>query len=95
MEQAALHETCEPVFKLACEHIFHEHCIRGWALVGKKDTCPLCDEKVVVVVVVALSCLSEFVIHLCCTAQKSHVGQAAVVHGSICFQQCSCNSVCV
>jgi len=46
MEQAALHETCEPVFKLACEHVFHEHCIRGWALVGKKDTCPLCDEKV-------------------------------------------------
>merc|ERR1711865_56585 len=36
----------DPQFELPCKHNFHEHCIRGWALVGKKDTCPLCDEKV-------------------------------------------------
>lgn len=36
----------EATFELSCKHVFHEHCIRGWALVGKKDTCPLCSEKV-------------------------------------------------
>ena len=25
---------------------FHEFCIRGWCLVGKKQTCPYCREKV-------------------------------------------------
>ena len=25
---------------------FHEFCIRGWCLVGKKETCPYCREKV-------------------------------------------------
>lgn len=34
------------VFKLQCGHEFHEHCLRGWAIVGKKDTCALCSEKV-------------------------------------------------
>ncbi|GBG34244.1 RING finger protein 121 [Hondaea fermentalgiana] len=34
------------VFKLECGHEFHEHCLRGWAIVGKKDTCALCSEKV-------------------------------------------------
>jgi len=29
-----------------CKHIFHSECIRGWLIVGKKDTCPLCNEKV-------------------------------------------------
>lgn len=28
------------VFQLACRHIFHEECIRGWCLIGKKDICP-------------------------------------------------------
>lgn len=25
---------------------FHEFCIRGWLIVGKKQTCPYCKEKV-------------------------------------------------
>jgi len=31
---------------LNCKHCFHEWCIRGWTIVGKKDTCPYCSEKV-------------------------------------------------
>jgi len=34
------------VFKLPCGHEFHEQCLRGWTIVGKKDTCALCREKV-------------------------------------------------
>ncbi|CAB1335895.1 unnamed protein product, partial [Coregonus sp. 'balchen'] len=26
--------------------VFHEFCIRGWCIVGKKQTCPYCNEKV-------------------------------------------------
>ena len=26
--------------------MFHEFCIRGWIIVGKKQTCPVCKEKV-------------------------------------------------
>ncbi|KAI7868926.1 hypothetical protein BDF14DRAFT_1880635 [Spinellus fusiger] len=36
----------DPVHHLACQHVFHEKCIRGWCLVGKKDICPYCKEKV-------------------------------------------------
>ncbi|EGC34894.1 hypothetical protein DICPUDRAFT_34297, partial [Dictyostelium purpureum] len=32
--------------KLSCGHMFHEWCIRGWLLVGKKNSCPHCNEKV-------------------------------------------------
>jgi len=46
MEEASEHVIPEATYELACKHVFHEHCIRGWALVGKKDTCPLCNEKV-------------------------------------------------
>mmetsp|Transcript_10567 Transcript_10567/g.12015 ORF Transcript_10567/g.12015 Transcript_10567/m.12015 type:complete len:360 (+) Transcript_10567:157-1236(+) len=42
----ALPESQGKVFKLGCGHEFHEKCIRGWAIVGKKDTCPFCSEKV-------------------------------------------------
>jgi len=28
------------VFQLACKHVFHDECIRGWCLIGKKDICP-------------------------------------------------------
>jgi RING finger protein 121 len=38
--------TGEPVRQLACKHCFHELCIRGWTIVGKKDVCPVCLEKV-------------------------------------------------
>ena len=31
---------------LNCRHRYHEFCIRGWIIVGKKDTCPYCNEKV-------------------------------------------------
>ncbi|KAI9025211.1 RING finger protein [Phycomyces nitens] len=36
----------DPVHQLACQHVFHEKCIRGWCLVGKRDICPYCKEKV-------------------------------------------------
>jgi RING finger protein 121 len=31
---------------ISCDHIYHEHCIRGWHMVGKKSSCPICREKV-------------------------------------------------
>jgi RING finger protein 121 len=33
-------------YELNCNHKFHEFCIRGWTIVGKKDVCPYCKEKV-------------------------------------------------
>jgi len=36
----------EDTYKLSCDHVFHEFCIRGWCIVGKKQTCPYCKEKV-------------------------------------------------
>uniref|UniRef100_A0A183BEZ4 RING-type domain-containing protein n=1 Tax=Echinostoma caproni TaxID=27848 RepID=A0A183BEZ4_9TREM len=36
----------EKIHKLNCQHTFHDCCIRGWCIVGKKDTCPYCKEKV-------------------------------------------------
>ncbi|KAK3100169.1 hypothetical protein FSP39_015674 [Pinctada imbricata] len=41
-DDAIIEATC----KLGCDHIFHEFCIRGWCIVGKKQTCPYCKEKV-------------------------------------------------
>lgn len=41
-EQALIEETVS----LPCGHIFHEFCIRGWCIVGKKQICPYCKEKV-------------------------------------------------
>ena len=32
--------------RLTCKHAFHDYCIRGWTMVGKKDMCPTCLEKV-------------------------------------------------
>jgi RING finger protein 121 len=31
---------------LECSHSFHPICIRGWTVIGKKDMCPCCKEKV-------------------------------------------------
>jgi hypothetical protein len=31
--------------KIECGHYFHEFCIRGWVIIGKKNICPLCKEK--------------------------------------------------
>jgi len=39
-------EAPEKTYKLSCGHLFHEFCIRGWCIVGKKQTCPYCKEKV-------------------------------------------------
>ncbi|KAG0174418.1 hypothetical protein DFQ30_004492 [Apophysomyces sp. BC1015] len=36
----------DSIHQLACKHVFHEKCIRGWCLIGKKDICPYCKEKV-------------------------------------------------
>ncbi|KAB1282728.1 RING finger protein 175, partial [Camelus dromedarius] len=36
----------ENTYQLSCRHVFHEFCIRGWCIVGKKQTCPYCKEKV-------------------------------------------------
>ncbi|KAL4696851.1 hypothetical protein H8959_002549 [Pygathrix nigripes] len=36
----------ENTYRLSCNHVFHEFCIRGWCIVGKKQTCPYCKEKV-------------------------------------------------
>ncbi|KAL5012036.1 hypothetical protein ScPMuIL_010587 [Solemya velum] len=41
-EEAILEKT----FRLSCGHTFHEYCIRGWCIVGKRQTCPYCKEKV-------------------------------------------------
>ncbi|KAK8378337.1 hypothetical protein O3P69_011078 [Scylla paramamosain] len=36
----------ENTYRLSCGHTFHEFCIRGWCIVGKKQMCPYCKEKV-------------------------------------------------
>lgn len=36
----------ERIFTLSCGHKFHEYCIYGWCLVGKRQVCPFCREKV-------------------------------------------------
>lgn len=36
----------DSTMQLSCKHCFHELCIRGWTVVGKKDVCPCCLEKV-------------------------------------------------
>ncbi|KAJ2653367.1 hypothetical protein IWW40_000420 [Coemansia sp. RSA 1250] len=39
-------EFTEPTHELDCRHEFHSTCIRGWCVIGKKDVCPFCREKV-------------------------------------------------
>ncbi|XP_014675965.1 PREDICTED: RING finger protein 121-like isoform X2 [Priapulus caudatus] len=36
----------EKTYQLNCGHVFHEFCIRGWCIIGKKQICPYCREKV-------------------------------------------------
>eukprot|EP01134_Creolimax_fragrantissima_P002166 CFRG2166T1 len=38
--------TGDEQLMLECNHKVHHNCIRGWAIVGKKSTCPYCKEKV-------------------------------------------------
>jgi len=40
------YKAMEESIKLNCSHQFHEWCIRGWTMIGKKQTCPFCGEKV-------------------------------------------------
>ena len=35
----------EQTIQLPCKHLYHALCIRGWTMVGKKNTCPTCLEK--------------------------------------------------
>ncbi|XP_068703457.1 E3 ubiquitin ligase Rnf121-like [Montipora foliosa] len=46
LQQADDDDAAERTYKLSCGHLFHEFCIRGWCIVGKKQTCPYCKEKV-------------------------------------------------
>jgi len=43
---SAKSEKAEAVYKLSCVHTFHDACIRGWCIIGKKQICPYCKEKV-------------------------------------------------
>ncbi|KAJ2157056.1 hypothetical protein GGF46_004770 [Coemansia sp. RSA 552] len=45
-DAAAAERPAEPTDRLSCGHEFHATCIRGWCVVGKKDVCPFCREKV-------------------------------------------------
>ncbi|XP_055333573.1 E3 ubiquitin ligase Rnf121-like [Paramacrobiotus metropolitanus] len=35
----------EKTYRLSCGHQFHEFCLRGWCIIGKKDVCPYCKER--------------------------------------------------
>jgi len=39
-------QDLDPIVTLECSHSFHDFCIRGWTIIGKKDVCPYCMEKV-------------------------------------------------
>lgn len=39
-------DTGNDVVVIGCHHAFHKFCIRGWAMVGKRDTCAVCNERV-------------------------------------------------
>ena len=39
-------EAAEATFSTPCGHHFHSYCLRGWTIIGKRDTCPCCSEKV-------------------------------------------------
>ncbi|KAI8799951.1 hypothetical protein BJ742DRAFT_658360, partial [Cladochytrium replicatum] len=49
-ESTAVHisegDDATKVHTLNCRHTYHEKCIRGWTIIGKKDCCPYCKEKV-------------------------------------------------
>ena len=39
-------EEKQEIVEISCGHKFHSFCIKGWIILGKKDTCPRCKEKV-------------------------------------------------
>ena len=38
--------TSSEPFELNCSHVFHNSCIRGWSILGKKEMCPYCKERI-------------------------------------------------
>lgn len=40
------HTINDKTLTLTCKHSFHEKCLRGWCIIGKKQICPYCKEKV-------------------------------------------------
>ncbi|KAG2386980.1 hypothetical protein C9374_002015 [Naegleria lovaniensis] len=39
-------KTTQETKVLSCGHKFHEFCVYGWLIIGKKSTCPICKENV-------------------------------------------------
>lgn len=37
--------TKENRLQLNCGHMFHSFCLYGWCMIGKKDICPYCKER--------------------------------------------------
>lgn len=35
----------EDQLRLNCGHAFHSFCLYGWCMIGKKDICPYCKER--------------------------------------------------
>ncbi|RKP03355.1 hypothetical protein CXG81DRAFT_9641 [Caulochytrium protostelioides] len=36
----------DATIRLDCQHPFHPTCIKGWTIIGKRDACPYCRERV-------------------------------------------------
>jgi hypothetical protein len=43
---SAVRTAAGEVFQLPCRHTFHSLCIKGWVLIGKRNSCPCCCERV-------------------------------------------------
>lgn len=39
-------KTTQETKVLSCGHKFHDFCVNGWLIIGKKSTCPICKENV-------------------------------------------------
>jgi len=44
-DQQVKPEADEENITLNCGHTMHEFCLKGWIILGKKETCPVCKEK--------------------------------------------------
>ena len=44
--QESKRKTIQETKVLSCQHKFHEFCLYGWLILGKKDSCPICKEVV-------------------------------------------------
>lgn len=42
----SLYNSIESTVTLQCTHTFHSMCLKGHTLIGKRDTCPQCHEKI-------------------------------------------------